>query len=63
MKQKNALQKHTNKNFKRDLAYEKWLKDFVGVPTSKELDDMEKSLQNKKIKPFNNILYQPLQGA
>jgi dynactin complex subunit len=63
MKLKNALQKHTNKNFKRDLAYEEWLKKFVGVPTSKELDEMKKSFQNRKIKPFNNIYYQPFQGA
>lgn len=61
MKLKNVLQEHTKKNFKRDLVYEKWLKDFIGVPTSKELDDREDEAY--KNKPQNNPYYQPLQGS
>ncbi|WP_164967813.1 hypothetical protein [Halarcobacter bivalviorum] len=45
---------------KKDLAYERWLRNFIKAPSPKELDEMEKEILKK---PQNNPYYQPLQGA
>ena len=55
---KSLLQKQSN--FKIDLAYQEWLKEFVSKPSEHELNQMEKDL---RFTLANNINYQPLQGA
>ena len=49
------------KFFKRDLAYELWLKDFIKPLSSSELNQMEKEFDN--FTSVNNSSFQPLQGA
>ena len=44
-----------------DEDYEKWLEEFVGSPTSTDLNKMEQMFYSTL--PKNNPYYQPLQGA
>lgn len=61
MKVKEHLQKIKEKEQELDWSFTEWLDYFRNVPTSKELDEMERdSLKNTSI---NNTNYQPLQGA
>lgn len=61
MKVKEHLQKIKEKEYELDWSFTEWLDYFRNVPTSKELDEMERdSLKSISI---NNTNYQPLQGA
>ena len=46
---------------KIDEDYEKWLEEFVGNPTSNDLNKMEQI--STSTLPQNNPYYEPLQGA
>lgn len=50
-----------NRNFRRNLDYEKWLQFFFKPLTNDELNQMEKELLNFPI--LNNSNFQPLKGA
>jgi len=51
--------KEKEDQFKQDLDYEEYLKYNTIEPSSNEIDNMEKVLQN----PINILHYQPLKGA
>lgn len=61
MKVKEHLQKAKEKEHELDWSFAEWLELFRNVPTSKELDEMERDAI--KITSINNTNYQPLQGA
>lgn len=61
MKVKEHLQKTKEKEHELDWSFAEWLDYFRNVPTSKELDEMERDAI--KITSINNTNYQPLQGA
>ena len=61
MKVKEHLQKTKEKEYELDWSFAEWLDYFRNVPTSKELDEMERDAI--KITSINNTNYQPLQGA
>ncbi|WP_323589223.1 hypothetical protein [Aliarcobacter butzleri] len=61
MKVKEHLQKAKEKEHELDWSFAEWLDLFRNVPTSKELDEMERDAI--KITSINNTNYQPLQGA
>ncbi len=61
MKVKEHLQKIKEKEHELDWSFAEWLDLFRNVPTSKELDEMERDAI--KITSINNTNYQPLQGA
>lgn len=61
MKVKEHLQKAKEKEHELDWSFAEWLDLFRNVPTSKELDEMERD--SLKISSINNTNYQPLQGA
>ena len=61
MKVKEHLQKAKEKEHELDWSFAEWLDLFRNVPTSKELDEMERD--SLKISSLNNTNYQPLQGA
>ncbi|MFW0695931.1 hypothetical protein ACN09X_06025 [Aliarcobacter butzleri] len=61
MKVKEHLQKAKEKEHELDWSFAEWLELFRNVPTSKELDEMERDAL--KISSINNTNYQPLQGA
>ena len=61
MKVKEHLQKAKEKEHEIDWSFAEWLDLFRNVPTSKELDEMERD--SLKISSINNTNYQPLQGA
>lgn len=46
---------------KIDEDYEEWLEEFVGHPTSTDLNKMEKMFSSTL--PKNNPQYNPIQGA
>ena len=46
------------KNFKPDLAYEKWLMEFINTPNDKEFNPKE-----EQFPCANNLDFHPLQGA
>lgn len=48
---------------KKDLAYKRWLRNFIKAPSSKELDELDEMEKEALKKPQNNPYYQPLQGA
>ena len=50
-----------NRNFKRNLDYENWLKEFLKPLSNDEINQMEKELLNFPI--VNNSNFQPLKGA
>lgn len=56
MKYKDLIAKQKQRKFKRDLAYEVWLRKFIFQPTENELNQMEKD-------SVNNISYNPIIGA
>ena len=59
-------QQKKQKEFEQDLSFQEWLNYFQKEPTDKELNAMEKDISRSHRKyqiPFNNINYQPLQGA
>jgi hypothetical protein len=55
MKVKERSLKNQQRDFELDMSFAEWLDYFSKKPTSKEIDDMEKS--------SNNPNYQPLKGA
>lgn len=61
MKVKEHLQKTKEKEHELDWSFAEWFDYFRNVPTSKELDEMERDAI--KITSINNTNYQPLQGA
>ncbi len=61
MKVKEHLQKAKEKEHELDWSFAEWLDLFRNVPTSKELDEMERD--SLKTTSINNTNYQPLQGA
>jgi hypothetical protein len=61
VKVKEHLQKAKEKEHELDWSFAEWLDLFRNVPTSKELDEMERDAI--KISSINNTNYQPLQGA
>ena len=61
MKVKEHLQQAKEKEHELDWSFAEWLDLFSNVPTSKELDEMERDAT--KITSINNTNYQPLQGA
>lgn len=61
MKVKEHLQKAKEKEHELDWSFAEWLDLFRNVPTSKELDEIERD--SLKISSINNTNYQPLQGA
>jgi hypothetical protein len=61
VKVKEHLQKAKEKEHELDWSFAEWLDLFRNVPTSKELDEMERD--SLKISSINNTNYQPLQGA
>jgi hypothetical protein len=61
VKVKEHLQKAKEKEYGLDWSFAEWLELFRNVPTSKELDEMERDAL--KISSINNTNYQPLQGA
>ena len=61
MKVKEHLQKIKEKEYELDWSFTEWLDYFSNVPTSKELDKMERN--SLKTTSINNTNYQPLQGA
>lgn len=69
MKVNELTLKQKEQEFERDLAYEEFLRANNTEPTSCEIDHMEKVFCKATIfkpqnhPPFNNLHYQPLQGA
>ena len=50
-----------NRNFKRNLDYEDWLKEFLKPLSNDELNQIEKEFTN--FSGINNSNFQPLKGA
>ena len=63
MKLKDGLLKQQQKEFEENLSFAEWLDYFSKEPTEKELNEMDKSFNKRKVHSQNNPLYQPLQGA
>jgi hypothetical protein len=58
MKTNTLFQTNKLKDFKVNLAYEEWLREFIRQPNNKELNQMENNFNS-----VNNISYNPIQGA
>ena len=50
-----------NLNFRRNLDYENWLKEFLKPLSNDELNQIEKEFTN--FSSINNSDFQPLKGA
>lgn len=61
MKKNKQLHKQQDREFELDLSFAQWLDYFSKEPTSKELDEMENTVQKNKSQ--NNPYYHPLKGA
>lgn len=60
MKTNTLFQTNKLKDFKVNLAYEEWLREFISPPCDNELNCMENDL---KISRANNSSYNPILGA
>lgn len=58
MKTNTLFQTNKLKDFKVNLAYEEWLREFIRQPNNDELNQMENDFNS-----INNISYNPIIGA